>query len=212
MDETKTEDIPGIDTDKLRAAVDYLIDPRFGESRTKKFRQWIQLPPSKRPRLQANAKCLQVLFALGAKSMSTLLFLLGRVDARRPEVADATEYQVGKGRRAQLAAMSASYRRRHKMLREIEELRLGRVLTPTEQQKLKEEAQARWNRRREAYIAGRPAGKTPQAANQEFSQILEQELTERLAKAKAEGPVKAESTTRKLSKGKVDALAKRVGH
>lgn len=212
MEETKTQDIPEIDTDKLREAVNYLIDPSLGESRIAKFREQLQMPPSERPRLQAKAKCLQVLFDLGEKSMTTLLFLLSRVDAYRPEVADATLYKSGKDRRAKIAETSAAYRRRHKTILTIEELRQGRRLTPTERLKFKEETQDRWNKRREAYLANRPVGTTLQQANIEFSQILDQELEERLAKAKAAGPVKAESSINKLSRGKVDALAKKFGH
>ena len=56
------ECIPGIETEKLKQAARYLLDPIYGAKRTERFIGWIAR--SEKPRLQKEARCMDIVFKL----------------------------------------------------------------------------------------------------------------------------------------------------
>ena len=200
------ECIPGIETEKLKQAARYLLDPIYGAKRTERFIGWIAR--SEKPRLQKEARCMDIVFKLFQLSAVTGRKFLELCEKQRDTVLTPKIYVQTKTRRDKAAVYVKELRRRRRLAVETEEFRRGECMSPKEAKAFADEKQRLWDIRRQKYIDERAPGTNSRKASMEFTEMLVKEIEDKWAQAKAQGPIKRSTP----SKSKLDALANRFGH
>ena len=179
--------IPPVNQDQLKRAVVLLLDLRYGKQRTRRIRDILNGEVVTR-----NHPFRDDMYALN--TILAALRMLDDADETRGRLAaqHMVEGRLDEVERERRRTYLKDLRERKGMAVKIEELRRGRTFSTSEKVKFLEDTVARWTVRRDRFISEHPELNRLEATKA-FTEQLRQELHEKLERAKASGPIKAQS-------------------
>lgn len=198
--------IKPINQDQLKKAVILLLDHKFGQTRTDRIRAILngEVKVRNHPFRDATEPLNTILDFARTVSFKAANIMLDAADQHRERLAKlAVPFKDTPEAREKRRNYLNGLRARKTMALKIEEYRRGRKMSASEREKFLEDTMRRWNIRREKYIAEHIDLNRLEATS-EFTKELEAELKAKLERAKAAGPVKAQSQTSKKQEPRKD--------
>lgn len=205
------------DHDRLRRALELLLDGRFGAERAKLLREKIAIVPGRTVKYYRAVEPLNEIVSIARQNKLKAIDLVDRADALRATAARRLQREAPQvlAKRKNWAEQARANRARLNLAADIREMELGHQMTDGERTAYKKAVQQTWSQRRRDAIASKPGLLTWQIHEQVTAQI-DAELEEAQKKAEAmkqerEAKAKRDAEVRQMSdpaKRRLDAQAK----